>query len=264
MIRRLGIGVFACIAALSILAGLLPHHPYEEQFREAIDQPPSKHFWLGTDALGRDRWSRLVYGTRVSLALAPAAAAFSVALAILAGGLAGYWGRNAHTAITSAADVFMAVPWFFLLTAVRAALPLNTGPFVSLLITFVLLGVLGWASPARLISIRTREIAAAGYIRQARATGASRGRILLRHIAPNLAPIAAAQFWTLVPAYIVAEANLGVLGLGVAEPLPSWGALLREMESASGWGGFHIVLPLLLLALVAATAQLSFSHGDSR
>ncbi len=122
---------------------------YKTQFREAPDAAPSSRFPLGTDALGRDRLARLAYGTRVSLFLAPAAAVFSCAAAALLGGLAGWTGGFVEAAIISAADLFLSLPWLFLLLIVRATLPLNVSPVASVTITFSLLGALGWAGPRR-------------------------------------------------------------------------------------------------------------------
>jgi len=263
-LQRAAILLFTLLLLGSFLGELIPHASYEEQFRDAIDAPSSARFWMGTDALGRDRLSRLIYGTRVSLLLAAAAAGLSVLMAMALGAGSALLGKVGSTAVLSVADVFLCVPWFFLLTAARGALPLNTDPLVSVIFTFLLLGVLGWAGPARVISLRTREILSSDFIRFARATGQSRWRLFVHHTAPNLRPIAAAQFWILVPAYIIAEANLGVLGLGVSEPVPSWGALLRELESAASWGSFPIVLPMLLLAGTVGFLQFTVPAERSR
>ncbi len=109
---------------------------------------PSRRFPLGTDALGRDRLARLVYGTRLSLLLAPAAALLSCIAAALLGGLAGLGGGFVERAILAAADLFLSLPWLFLLLIARACLPLNVPAAVSVSITFALLGPLGWAGPA--------------------------------------------------------------------------------------------------------------------
>ena len=255
--RRLAWTLLGILLLASFAYELMPHPSYEDQFRDSIDAPPSAQFWLGTDRMGHDRLARLVYGTRVSLLLAVTAAGLSVLLAAAAGVTAGYLGGFANTALLSVADLFLCVPWFFLLTAVRSALPLDTGPMTSVIITFVLLGVLGWAGPARILSLRTREIIETDYVRQARATGASPLRVLVRHILPNMRPIVATQFWILAPAYIITEANLGVLGLGVSEPLPSWGSLLKEIDFVH-WGSPTVLLPLALLALVAGSLQFAF------
>ncbi|MCX6630620.1 MAG: hypothetical protein NTW28_23640, partial [Candidatus Solibacter sp.] len=120
--------------------------PYDRQFREETRAAPSRRHLLGTDAIGRDRLARLLYGGRISLVLAPAAALVSVGLAlavavsaVLAGGV---WPRVAMVAV----DLVLALPWIFLMLAVRAILPLNTSPAVSAGLIFALLGCLGWAA----------------------------------------------------------------------------------------------------------------------
>jgi peptide/nickel transport system permease protein len=149
----LGIAVLASLSAAYIAPS-----SYAEQFRDAISAPPSAHFWLGTDELGRDRFARLLYGTRVSLLLAPAAALLSTLIAALIGGAAGYLGGRWERLLTTGVDLFLSLPWLFLLLAVRALLPLNTSPVTSVMITFLLLGCLGWAAPARIIRAGTRTL----------------------------------------------------------------------------------------------------------
>jgi ABC-type dipeptide/oligopeptide/nickel transport system permease subunit len=98
-------------------------------------------------------------------------------------------------------------------------------------ITFLILGCLGWAAGASVVCAGAGALRNSDFALQARALGCSEWRLLLRHLAPNLRPLLLAQFWISVPVFILAEANLGILGLGVSEPLPSWGSLLRELEA---------------------------------
>jgi ABC-type dipeptide/oligopeptide/nickel transport system permease subunit len=150
-------------------------------------------------------------------------------------------------------DLFLSLPWFFLLITVRALLPLNVSPLISAAITFVLLGCLGWAAAARVICADVRVMRQADFMLLARAEGIPGWRLLSRHIGPNLAPVLLAQFWISIPTFILAEANLGMLGLGVAEPLPSWGSLLREMQGYSAVSGhaWQFVPLLLFIAIVS-------------
>ncbi len=221
------------VLAACLLAGLITPSSYEHQFRDLPDAPPSRSHLLGTDELGRDRFSRLLYGTRVSLLLAPSAAFLSSLFAALIGGIAGFVGGYAERWIMAVTDVFLSLPWLFLLITVRALLPLNVSPIVSVVITFALLGCLGWAAAARVICAGTRRIRHSDFLLLARATGVGGWQLVWRHVIPNLRPVLSAQFWISIPIFILAEANLGILGLGVAEPLPSWGSLLRELESFS-------------------------------
>jgi peptide/nickel transport system permease protein len=255
--QYIAVAVLAAAALASLGAGWLAHHSYADQSRDFISAPPSAQFWLGTDELGRDRFARLLYGTRVSLLLAPAAALLSTLMAGLIGAAAGYLGGRWERAVTAGIDLFLSLPWLFLLLAVRALLPLNTSPVASVAITFFLLGCLGWAAPARIIRAGTRTLVNSDYLVQAGASGISRWRLFCRHLLPNLRPILLAQFWISVPLFILSEANLGLLGLGVSEPLPSWGALLRELENYSAvlqnpW----MLAPAVLLVIVVGCLQL--------
>jgi peptide/nickel transport system permease protein len=255
--QKIALTILIAAVAASLGAGWLTNHSYAEQSREFISSPPSAQFWLGTDELGRDRLARLLYGTRVSLLLAPAAALLSTLIAGLIGGAAGYLGGRWERLVTASVDLFLSLPWLFLLLAVRALLPLNTSPVTSVAITFALLGCLGWAAPARIIRAGTRTLVNSDYLVQASAVGVSRWRLFWRHLLPNLRPILLAQFWISVPLFILSEANLGLLGLGVSEPLPSWGALLRELENYSAvlqnpW----TLAPVVSLVVVVSCLQL--------
>ncbi len=228
--RRLA-WIFLALLFLAALCSDLLTASYAHQFRDLPAARISWRFPLGTDPLGRDRLARLLVATRISLLLAPAAAAFSTVLAALIGGLAGYCGGWLDRIAGRAIDLMLSLPWIFLLIAARALLPLNVSPAVSVLITFALLGVLGWAAPARVIRAGVRDIRNSDFLLQARACGCRGFRAILRQLAPNLKPVLLAQFWTSIPLFILSEANLGLLGLGVSDPLPSWGNLLRELET---------------------------------
>jgi ABC-type dipeptide/oligopeptide/nickel transport system permease subunit len=190
----------------------------------------------------------------VSLLLAPAAALLATLLAALIGGFAGFEGGRIEKLVMGATDLFLSLPWLFLLITVRAAMPLNVSPGNSVMITFALLGCLGWAGAARVICSAARSIAAADFILLARASGDGGFRLLWRHLLPNLRPIVLAQFWLSVPAFILTEANLGVLGLGVSEPLPSWGSLLKDLGTFSGISGSPWQFaPLILFVVVVSS-----------
>jgi peptide/nickel transport system permease protein len=255
--RAIALAFLLLIGSASLLANFLAPATYAEQFRELPNAAPSSKHWLGTDELGRDRFSRLLFGTRISLLLAPAAALISTLLAALLGGVSGYVGGRVETAAMWITDLFLSLPWLFLLVAVRALLPLNVSPEVSVIITFGMLGVLGWAGAGRVVCATSRSARDSDYVFLARASGVRPARLFARHIVPNLAPVLLAQFWISIPIFILAEANLGVLGLGVAEPLPSWGTLLRELGNYSALGNQPwLFVPLVLLIAVVISFQL--------
>jgi peptide/nickel transport system permease protein len=252
--RVIAAAVLALLYLAAFTAELAAPRGYAAQARDRVNYPPSAEFPLGADALGRDMLARILHGTRISLLLAPAAAIVSTALAGLVGGVAGYAGGAAAAWAGRSVDAFLGVPWLLLLITVRAALPLDVEPFHSVTITFLLLGLLGWAAPARVALAAAGRLRTQEFMLQARACGCSRLALLRAHFLPALRPVLIAQFWTAAPLYILAEANLGFLGLGVGEPLPSWGNLLRGLEqfhsvAANPW----LLLPLGLLLAAAAS-----------
>ena len=263
--KRSAAFLLLALCAAFLLAGILAPYPYEEQLREFSQAAPSRQFPLGTDALGRDRLSRLLYGGRLSLAAAPLAALCSTVLALALGLAGGLGSRRAHRAVTAAADLCLSLPWLFALLAARAALPLNAPPALTAAITFGLLGALGWAGPCRVFVAAVRRHRASEFTLLAHAHGLSRWRIATVQILPNLLPVAAAQFLVTAPAYLLAEANLGLLGLGVPEPLPSLGGLLRELENVSAIPSCPVVLvPAAVLVAIVACCHLLVPADEYR
>ncbi|MBM3740290.1 MAG: ABC transporter permease [Acidobacteria bacterium] len=253
------------VAALCLAAPWVAPSGYAEQHRDHPGEGPSAQFPLGTDDLGRDRLSRLLYGARLSLLLAPLAAVLSTMLAAVAGAVAGWRGGWIGRGGTLIATLFLSMPWMFLLLAVRALLPLNTSPLASAALTFLLLSLLGWAGPSRVFQAAARQVRNSDFLLQARALGIPPVRILWRHLLPVLSPVALAQFWLAVPLFILSEANLSLLGLGVAEPLPSLGSLLTELQDyASIPSRPWVLAPAGLLVAVMAALQAAGPGGPRR
>ena len=141
--RKLAGILLVLVLGASAAANWLAPAGYAKQYREAADAPPSHTHWLGTDAIGRDRFARVLYGTRISLLLAPAAALLSTLLAALIGGLAGYLGGAWARMAMAVTDLFLSLPWLFLLITARALMPLNVSPLFSVTVTFSVVGVSG-------------------------------------------------------------------------------------------------------------------------
>jgi peptide/nickel transport system permease protein len=257
LLRAVSGSILGVVLAAGLFAGSLTHYSYARQFREVPNAAPSTLHPLGTDALGRDVLARLLYGTRVSLLLAPAAALLATLIAGLFGGVAGLAGGWSEKLILAAADLSMALPLFFLLIALRSLLPLDVSPLVSVIATFLTLGALGWPSSLRVAWAAARNLRNSDFLLLTRAGGCPPRRILLRHVLPNLRPVLFAQFWVSIPLFILTEATLSMLGLGVMEPLPSWGNLLKGLEDFSAVRANPWMLsPLVLLVLVVISFQL--------
>ncbi len=184
--------------------------------------PPSGAHWLGTDVQGRDVWSRLVFGARVSLTVGLLSQGIALLLGLTLGLVAGFYGRWVDEVIMRLADVTLAFPTLLLLIAMVAAFQ------PSLTVVLVTIGVVGWAGMARLVRGQVLVVRQLEYVQAVRALGAVDRRILTRHVLPNvIAPVVIAATLGVAGA-IMAEAALSFLGLGVQPPTPSWGAMIAD------------------------------------
>jgi peptide/nickel transport system permease protein len=264
IIRVVAISILVLVSIASLGADAFAPYDYALQFREHANEPPSRRFPLGTDEVGRDRFSRLLQASRVSLLCAPVAALIATAIAVAVGLLAGYFSGWVDGVASALTDLFLSLPWLFVLLTLRARLPLDLSPWASIAATFLLLAAVGWASGARVIRAAVAHLRSTQAIIHARAYGCGRGRLLWVHLLPNLKPVVSAQFWILVPVFLLTEANLGVLGLGVTEPMPSWGNMLIELQNyqripEAPW----ILAPALLLILVVASLHFVVSGNKT-
>jgi len=232
-LAMLGLAIIILLFLVAIFAPLLANHdplysplydpdvgPAEKA--ESVKQTPSWQHWLGTDQLGRDIYSRLVYGSRVSVEVGIVAVAIELIIGLFFGALAGYFGGWGDAVIMRSADVFFAFPTVLGAIAIMTVL----GP--GLINVFIAIGVLGWATIARIFRSSILSVKENEYTEAARTMGGSHTRIIRKHIMPNaIQPIIV--YGTMgVGAAILAEAWLAFLGLGQQLPLPSWGNMLTE------------------------------------
>jgi peptide/nickel transport system permease protein len=220
---------------------------FQDDSLVSVDPSGPPWFALGTDALGRDQLARLAWGARLSLGVAIAAALGALAIGTLVGGIAGFRGGAVDEALMRGADFVVALPALYVVLALRAAMPLVLSPWQVFWTMVVVFAAVGWPFPARAVravvaSERTRE-----YAEAARALGASRTRLLLRHLLPATRGVLAVQTTLMLPAFILAEATLSFVGLGFSEPVSSWGAMLRD----AGGGRTVIEAPWLLTPALA-------------
>ena len=195
--------------------------------------------------------ARLLFGGQISLFAGLIAATLSVGIGLLLGIVAGYYGRFCDEIIMRLAEVFMVLPWLYLLLAVKGFLPLNAGPARSFLLVIGVIGLVGWARPARLIRGIVLTAKERNYVIAARGFGASDLYILRRHIWPQTMAIVLTQATLLVTTYSLSEMTLSFLGLGVNEPVPSWGNMLASLQQyqvlTSYWWIFAPAFPAILV-----------------
>jgi len=218
----IGIGVVALIVLLATAAPLVARHdPLAIDLMRQLRGPSAEH-WLGTDVQGRDVWARLVFGARISLAVGLLSQGIALVLGVALGLVAGFYGKWIDEVVMRLADVTLAFPTLLLLVAMVAALQPSLG------VVLVTIGVVGWAGMARLVRAQVLVVRQLEYVQALRALGARDFRIVMRHVLPNVvAPVVIASTLGVAGA-IMAEAALSFLGLGVAPPTPSWGAMIAE------------------------------------
>ena len=246
---RAGLVFLAFLVLLALIGPLLLSDPFRQfDLLDLANTPPSADHPFGTDQLSRDVLSRVVSGARISLAVAGLAVALSVTRGAGVGRVAGYLGGAGDTTLLRLGDGALAVPRLFLLLLVLAV-PERI-PFVTLIL---LIGTTGWFTTSRIVRAETLRLREESFVRAAEALGASRRRIIFRHLLVNTAgPLLIAA--TLgVGDVILLEAGLSFLGLGVQPPTPSWGGLImdaRPVLEAAPWVGIFpgIAITLTVLA----------------
>jgi peptide/nickel transport system permease protein len=192
----------------------------------AADEGPPRLRILGTDQLGRDRLSRLLYAIRFSLLVSPAGTVLACIIGVFFGAFSGYARRNVDSVMMGVADTMISLPTLILILAARAAFPLELPPFTAASLLIVIFALTGWAEMARLtrslvLSMKQRE-----FVLAARSIGLTETRILWRHILPNIASPLIIQATLMLPLFLLAEIALSFLGVGLQEPEPSLGNML--------------------------------------
>jgi len=250
--QKLAIAVLICLHLAVLGARFLAPHDPAEQNRAFALAPPSRVFLLGTDEFGRDQFSRMLWGGQMSLATGWIATVLALGMGLGLGVAAGFWGGWMDAILMRGAELFLALPWLYLLLAVRAFLPLSLSPWTMALTMALIIGTVGWTRPARLIrgvilSAKERE-----YVYAARGFGASSWWLITKHCLPETYGVLLTQAALLLPQFILAEVTLSFLGLGVADPAVSWGNLLEPLRQISIIGAYWwMTLPVLLIVAVA-------------
>ena len=228
--------LIALVLLLAVFAPLVAPYGEAEQDVLARLQPPSAAHWFGTDELVRDVLSRILYGSRLSLAIGILPSVISLVIGIVLGLLAGYFGGWADYVIMRLADVMLSVPSLLLAMVVMYTLGSST---VNL---FVALSMVGWASVARVVRSQTLSLKESEYVEAAQSIGVSRFNIMRRHILPNCVPSLIVLFTLNVPAAILSESSLSFLGIGAQPPAASWGLMVNQSKQ------FLFTQPWLALA----------------
>ncbi len=251
LVGALAVLALLLIALVTVLAPLLAPYDYAAQSLTDRLAPPGAAHLFGTDGLGRDVLSRLLWGGRISLAVGVGAAALTIAVGTIVGSLSGFFGGIIDQTAMRITDIFMSIPPVLLILLIVAIFE------GGLWLTIVAIGFVSWPGTARLVRGEFLRLRRLEFVEAARATGVGTPRIIARHILPNAAAPLIVQISLLTAESILIESGLSYLGLGVQPPTPSWGNMLFEgrrfMDAAwwiSFWPGVAIFVTVLSLNLI--------------
>jgi peptide/nickel transport system permease protein len=246
-----GLVLLGLVVLVAIAAPLLtPYDPIEQRFTEAFLPPFSPGHVLGTDNFGRDIWSRIVYSTRLDLQIGLLSVSFPFIFGSFIGIATGYLGGKLDTIVMRVVDVLMAFPFLILVIAIMSIL----GPGLTNL--YIAVGVVGWIPYARITRGETLATRNLEYVLAARTIGCTSGRIMLRHILPNVIAPAIIYVFTGMVLAILTGATLSFLGLGPQPPTPEWGAMIAEGRQFLLLAWWMTTLPGLALLVVGVALSL--------
>jgi len=252
----LGLAILLFFVLTAIFAPILaPYDPYKRVDRPIL--PPSSKYRLGTNDIGQDIFSELIYGTRVSLTIGFAAAFFTVIIGTIIGVVSGFLGGSVDEVLMRFTDVVMILPSIPLMILLMAIFGKQ-----SFMIMILILSIMGWTGTARLVRSSTLSIKERIYVEAARAIGAGDGHIITKHILPNVSPLIVATMIYAVAGAMMSEAGLAFLGLGDPST-KSWGMILHYAQTSGGWyanmgypAWWWIIPPGLCVALTVASLVL--------
>ena len=235
--------VLALLLTAAVIGPLfVPYDPLATDL-DSLRQPPSGSHLLGTDSKGRDILSRIVHGARISLTVGITASLFSLCIGTLAGLVAGYFSGKVDMVLSQVFDIFLAFPSLLLAIGISAVMP------PGLASAMLAITIVSWAGFARLVRGLTLSLKEQAYVEASRAIGATTGRILFRHILPNALPLLLVAGSLRVGGFILLEAALSFLGLGVQPPTPTWGSMISLNRMYINSAPWMVIFPGLAISI---------------
>ena len=256
-VAALSLTIIVVVCLLGILAPWIAPYPFDEQYLDHVLASPSRQFWLGTDSLGRDMLSRLIFGARISMAVGVITALVSLVIGTLVGAVAGWFGGWVDSVLMRVVDILDSIPSIVLLILVKIvfeAMDVISNPELKALTgMLVALSVVSWVSLARIVRGQVLQVKQLSYVEAARSLGAGPPRIILRHVLPNIMGPVIVFMTFQIPSNILAESFLSFLGLGLQPPFSSWGVLANDgWRSLSSYPHLMISPGLMIFVVMLA------------
>lgn len=249
-VAMLSLSIIILYILLAIFAPIFSKHGYLVTNYDHTDATPSAQYWLGTDSLGRDLWSRIWVGARVSLTIGFVVTLINQFIGIIVGGFSGYIGGKLDMFIMRVIDVMYGIP--SLIVAILVMLVRGAG-ISSLIIAMI---IIGWIGSARFVRGQVLQLKNDEYILAARVLGASNLRIILRHLFPNILGLIITNVTMAIPGAIFQEAFLSYIGLGIQPPNPSWGILAKEGQQNLMVYPWEIIVPAFFISTMMLSLNL--------
>lgn len=261
-LAMVGLGVVGLLVVIAIIAPLIsPYDPYEQNLLNTIE-PPSAEHWFGTDVLGRDFFSLMLYGLRLALLVGVGTMLGSLFIGVTMGAIAGFLGRSWDSVLMRITDIFLAFP--YLIGAIVIVRSIDPGRTKGVWPVIVALIVLGWTTTARLMRGQVLALREAEYVEAARSIGAPNARIVIRHVLPNaIAPVLVYAF-TSIGVAVVAMASLSFLGVGVGVETPEWGQMISQGFRNFGVPNTSFLWILPSIAIIITTLAFAFVSDGMR
>ncbi|MDO5422549.1 MAG: ABC transporter permease [Eubacteriales bacterium] len=243
--------VMAVILLLVLIGPEISGYDYYSNDYTAINQPPSAAHWFGTDSLGRDLWTRVWMGGRVSLLIAILATIIPYTIGMIVGGISGYFGGKLDQFIMRAIDVLMGIPQ--LIYMILLMVIMGSGNIWTLVIA---MSITGWMSAARstrglVLQLRNRDFVVAS-----ETLGASPARLIAKHLLPNTMGILVVGMAMMIPSVIYSEAFLSYIGLGITPPNPSWGQLIKTASETFRYYPYQFIIPCIFISITMLCCNL--------
>ncbi|WP_234978618.1 oligopeptide ABC transporter permease [Anaerosalibacter sp. Marseille-P3206] len=227
-VAKVGLVIFIIMVLSALLAPVLtPYDPYEMDF-SIINKPPSKAHLLGTDEVGRDYLTRILYGGRVSMKVGLFAVIIEIIIGALVGGIAGYYGGWVDNLLMRVVEIFMAFPFLPLAITISAVIGTDVAPEQRMYIMMFIIGLLSWGGLARMVRGQILSLREQEFIQAAKALGIRDSRIIWKHLIPNTLGYIIVSATLGMAGAIMSETGLSFLGLGVTPPIPTWGNLVQN------------------------------------
>ena len=246
----IGLGIIFLLCIIAIFAPFISPYEYDQINAEDILQAPSSKHLMGTDLLGRDVLSRMIYGARISLSVGIIAVGIATLIGVIVGSIAGYYGGFLDWLISTMINIMLCFPVFFLILAVVALLEPNIFNIM------IVIGLTSWMGQARLVRAEIMSLKQRDFILAEKALGASDIRIIFIHLLPNaIGPVIVSAILGIASAILV-ESGLSFLGIGIQPPTPSWGNILNEAKSSLGVAWWLNLFPGLAIFVTIITYNL--------